>query len=526
MINNKHILKFLLFVFFQLSVIIFTGCMTTEEQESHPEQMYKCQVALFLNGPDRAATDITFDLAAVNIVAEDGTSREIMSVPVSINSSDVKGRQIFLGEKSLPEGKYEKLRLVIKEASISKKGKALHLALPPDGVELSVDVSLRRGQSTTLFLNWNADASVQEDYLFNPVFTVKSQVPELSSLLIYVSNENSDNVSVINRQAGEIAATVLVGKKPRGMATSIKGERLKVYVANSGSNSVSVIDPTTNKIENEIPIRFGRQPEAIAVAGISSDRELIFVANYGSNTVSMVDATTYQELEKIEVGRGPIAIATDPPIEDLIGTRFLSFDEINVLRSYRERFFNVYVVNQNSNSVSVLRIDAAAKKSVEVINLSVEWGPVALSVDYQRGKVYIANYDSDKLSVIDILKTVKGSISGAVSTINNVGFSIIGVIADPAFDRLYLLKESPGEVVIVRPFTDGLDTFRTVTPPVMGIIAVGDSPRSLVLDPEARKLYVVNRGSDSISVIDKTTKKEEQIIPVGKRPYGIIIFQK
>ncbi len=510
---------------FFATVIFPPGCMTPEEQASHPE-MFKCQVSLFFNGPDMAASDITFELAGVNIVAEDGTSREVVRAPLRINSNDIKGRQIFLGEKSLPEGKYEKLQFVIKEASISKKGKTSHLALPPGGVELGIDVSLRRNQSTTLFLNWNADASVSEDYLFNPVFTVKSQGAELSSLLIYVTNEDSDSVSVINRQAGEIAATVLVGKKPRGIATSITGERLKVYVVNSGSNSISVIDPTTNKIENEIPIRFGRQPEAIAVAGISADKELIFVANYGSNSVSLVDASTYQELEKIDVGRGPIAIATDPPVEDLMGSRFLSFDDINLLRSYRERFFNVYVVNQNSNSVSVLRIDAVAKKSVEVINLSVEWRPVALSVDYQRGKVYIANYDSDKLSVIDIPKTVKGITSDAVSTINNVGFSIIGVIADPAFDRLYLLKERTGEVVIVRPFTDNLDTLRTVMPPVMGTIAVGSSPRALVLDPEARKLYVVNSGSDNISVIDKTTINEEQIIPVGKKPYGITFFQK
>jgi YVTN family beta-propeller protein len=524
MIKNRNILVFLLFILFQGFIIIFHGCTTTEEQESYPE-LYQCQVSLFLNGPDRVATDITFELEAVNIVEEDGTSREIMNAPLRINSYDIKSRQIFLGEKSLHEGKYEKLQLIIKEASITKKGKALHLALPPEGVKLSIDVSLKRNQSTTLFITWNPDASVQEDYLFNPVFTVKSQVPELSSLLIYVSNEDSDNVSVINRQTGDTAATILVGKKPRGMATSIKGEHLKVYVANSGSNSVSVIDPTTNSIENEIPIRFGRQPEAIAVAGISSDKELIFVANYGSNTVSMVDATTYQELEKIDVGRGPIAIATDPPVETLAGTRFLSFDDISILRSYRESFFNVYVVNQNSNSVSVLRIDAAAKKTVEVINLSVEWRPVALCVDYLRGKVYVANYDSDKLSVIDIPQTVKGNTSTAVSTINDIGYSTIGIIADPAFDRLYLLKEKAGEVVIVRPFGNGIDTLKSVMPPVMGTIAVGRSPRSFVLDPEARKLYVVNRGSDSISVIDKTTKKEEQVIPIGKRPYGITLFQ-
>jgi YVTN family beta-propeller protein len=449
-----------------------------------------------------------------------------MNTPLNINSIDAKGEQIFLGETTLPEGIYNKIQLIVKQSSIKKKGRMAGLALPSEVIEIDISITVKRKQNTTLFLNWNADASVADGYLFKPVFAVKGQIPELSTLLIYVTNEDSNNVSVIDRQSGEIAATVMVGKKPRGISTSKGGERLKVYVANSGSNSISVIDPTTNKIENEIPIRFGREPQGIAVASISSEKELIFVANYGSNTVSMIDATTYQELEKIDVGRGPIAIEADPPIEILEGTRFLTFEDINVLKSYRERFFNVYVVNHDSNDVSVLRIDAVAKKKVEVIPLSVEWQPIALNVDYQRGKVYIANYDSDKLSVIDILQTVKGNTAEAVSTINNVGFSIIDVIADPVFDRIYLLKEVPGEIMIIRPFTKGFDSLKTMMPPIMGTISVGISPRSIILDPEARKLYVVNRGSDNISVIDKTTKRQEEVIQVGKRPYGIAVFPK
>jgi YVTN family beta-propeller protein len=285
-----------------------------------------------------------------------------------------------------------------------------------------------------------------------------------------------------------------------------------------------VIDPTTQKIENEIPIRFGKQPEAIAVASLSKERELIFVTNYISNTVSVVDASTYQEREKINVGRGPIAIATDPSVENLVGTRFLSFEELNTLRSYRDKFLNVYVVNQNSNSVSLLRIDRETERSAEVVDLNVGWRPVALYVDYKRGKVFVANYGSDNLSVIDIVETVKGNINRAVSTINNVGLSITGVVSDPAFDRIYLLKESPGEIRILKPYTEGIDSLKTVIPPVMGTIPVGSSPRALTFDPEGRKLYVVNSGSDTISVIDKTTRKEEQIIQVGNKPYGIALF--
>jgi YVTN family beta-propeller protein len=53
---------------------------------------------------------------------------------------------------------------------------------------------------------------------------------------------------------------------------------------------------------------------------------------------------------------------------------------------------------------------------------------------------------------------------------------------------------------------------------------VGTTPRSLMLDPEARKLYIVNRGSHNVSVIDKTSRKEEKVIPVGKKPYGIAMI--
>jgi YVTN family beta-propeller protein len=107
-----------------------------------------------------------------------------------------------------------------------------------------------------------------------------------------------------------------------------------------------------------------------------------------------------------------------------------------------------------------------------------------------------------------------------------VGTSVIGVVADPSLDRVYLLKDMPPEIMIIRPFTEVLSPFQTAITPIMGTIPVGASPRAFKLDPESRKLYVVNRGSNNVSVIDKITKREEQVIPVGKRPYGIAIFQR
>jgi YVTN family beta-propeller protein len=513
------------FIFCILLFSTFPGCTTPEERKRPFFSPYQGQVTLFLNGPEKTSLDITFELLAVHIISEDGISREVMTTPRIINSIDVTGRQVLLSEQGIPEGKYKKLQLVVKKASIKRKDRIADLALPSEAIEKEVNVSVRKQSNASLFLSWNPDASIVDGFQFDPVFTVRGQVPEVSSLLIYVTNEDSNNVSVINRQTGKTVATVMVGEKPRGIVAGLRKERLKVYVSNSGSNSISVIDPTVNKVETEIPIRLGWEPEGIDINRGTTEKEFLFVANYSSNTVSVVDTTTYKETEKINVGNGPIAVAADPPAESLIGTPFLNFEDINTLRNFRERFFNVYVANKNSNSVSILRIDKLSGQHDKVITVDVEWSPLSLYVDYQRGKVYVANYTSDKLSVLDIPSIVKGNVNGAVSEISDIGNFTTGVIADPSFRRIYILKESPGEVMIIRPFNESFQTLETVILPIIGTIPVGSRPRSFIIDPEARKLYVVNRGSNDVSVIDKTTKRKEQTIPVGMNPYGIAILQ-
>jgi YVTN family beta-propeller protein len=227
-------------------------------------------------------------------------------------------------------------------------------------------------------------------------------------------------------------------------------------------------------------------------------------------------------MDKVNVGNGPIAVTVDPPVESLAETRFLSPEDINTLRSYREKFITIYIANKNSKEITVIRMDILRNRVEEVFNVNVDWNPVALTADPQRWKVYVANYGYDNLSVVDILKIVKGNRTGAVSAISNVGTSSIGVVADPSLDRVYLLKESTDVIMIIRPPEEQAP--RIVMPPIIGNIPVGNSPRALILDPEARKLYVVNRGANTVSVIDKTTRKEEMVVPVGKRPYGIAMF--
>jgi len=79
-----------------------------------------------------------------------------------------------------------------------------------------------------------------------------------------------------------------------------------VYVANNGSNSVSVIDAAGNAVVATIPV--GNVPYGIAV---DPSGTRVYVANNGSNSVSVIDAASNAVVATIPVGDGPVGVVVD-----------------------------------------------------------------------------------------------------------------------------------------------------------------------------------------------------------------------
>ncbi|WP_269850468.1 beta-propeller fold lactonase family protein [Methanosarcina horonobensis] len=67
-----------------------------------------------------------------------------------------------------------------------------------------------------------------------------------ASPFAYITNGESNNISVIDTTTNKVTATIPVGLNPIGAAINPNGT--KVYVTNSHSNSISVIDTATNTI--------------------------------------------------------------------------------------------------------------------------------------------------------------------------------------------------------------------------------------------------------------------------------------
>jgi YVTN family beta-propeller protein len=122
----------------------------------------------------------------------------------------------------------------------------------------------------------------------------------------YITNRDSNSVSVIDTATNKVTATIPVGGAPIGVAVTSDGSR--VYVANANSNSVSVIDGATNTVTATIPVN--ATPPVIGVA-VTPDGSKVYVTNYLGNTVSVIDAATNTVTATILVSN-PWGVAVGP----------------------------------------------------------------------------------------------------------------------------------------------------------------------------------------------------------------------
>jgi YVTN family beta-propeller protein len=114
----------------------------------------------------------------------------------------------------------------------------------------------------------------------------------------FITNSDSDTVSVIDIQTNKVIATIPVGVSPDGVA--VTSDYRKVYVANFNEpGTVSVIDTATNAVTATIPVGFF--PFGVAA---TPDGRKVYVNNSGSipNSVSVIDTATNVVIATITVG--------------------------------------------------------------------------------------------------------------------------------------------------------------------------------------------------------------------------------
>lgn len=149
----------------------------------------------------------------------------------------------------------------------------------------------------------------------------------------------------------------------------------------------------------------------------------------------------------------------------------------------------VFVANADSNNISVYSLDQTTGALTQVANSPFTTGATPVSVVSRGGSLFVANQGAATISVYTFdSKTGALALSGTPTT---VGADTTAITADPA-----------GKVLFVADGT--ANTVSTFTISGSGIAAsgstpVGTDPVNLFVDPSGKYLYVADSGSNDVA---------------------------
>jgi len=431
------------------------------------------QVFLYLSCSKKPAFDISFSISGMSFMNKEGAWIDV-ALDKRIISAELAKNQIKLREFYMPAGRYKRIKWTISEAKVKKNKKSFTLALPqPKGEHLvDIEFSVLGRESLCLFADWDPEESIVDKYLFRPKLNIRKQGAEITSTLVYVTNTDSDCVTLIDRQRDMVVATIAVGKAPIGIVATTDGHKL--YVANSGSDTISVIDTATNMVTNTIR-NFGYSPAELA---LSSDDETLYATNPDSDNVSVIDTVSCTVTSRISVGKRPRCILID------------------------EDRRKVYVTNTESHTISVIDISTQSVENTITVGLN----PTGMLI--HEDNLYVANSGSNSIYVLDLpsYTTTKTISVGQKPTWLLSGLR----------ERVYVSNTNSNQISFVYPDM-GLVTRN---------VSVGALPSKMAMDQLRRKLYVVNSMSEDVSVIDLPTYNVKRVIQVGRNPHGIALIEE
>ena len=283
----------------------------------------------------------------------------------------------------------------------------------------------------------------------------------------YVTNQDSDTVSVLDTATNTVRANPVAGDAPDFVAVHPLGTR--VYVSNTVRRTITVISTATNAILATIPSVSG----ALAVHPTGTR---LYVADGVLSNVTVIDTATNTVLTLIPVGGNPSGVAVTPD-----GTR-------------------LYVANQFNATVAVIN----ALTNTIITTIGVGGTPSGVAVHPAGTRVYVVSTTSNFVAVID------PAINTVISTVPVLG-SPVGIAVNPAGTRIYVTNASLASLTVI----DAGNNSQITT------IPVGNTPQGVSVHPASTFVYVANSLSNTVSVIDANLNQVIRTVTVQLRPIAL-----
>lgn len=332
---------------------------------------------------------------------------------------------------------------------------------------------------------------------------------------IYAVNTKSGTVSVIDALTNTVTSTIGVHRQPYFISVDAAGGR--AYVANSGSNSVSVID--LDKRREIDAVGAGEEP---GLARVSPDMRSVVVSNRGSGSVSIYSAAPYASARNLESG-SPEAPQPSPHASPEPALQFRAAfpgcpgaTDIAILPDSSKAFIacsrghQVMVISLAAAPGSwAARQDPAATSDHLLTMLDVGNTPVHLALKPDGGEIFVSNFDSDSISEID---TWNNQVLGTYMIGNKPVHGIITRdnstlwVADFASDLVSVYSIDDGQLVTT--------------------VHTGSAPDALAFSNDEHILLAADAHSGDVAVIRTQGKQGAALftmLPAGSSPNAIAV---
>jgi YVTN family beta-propeller protein len=299
-------------------------------------------------------------------------------------------------------------------------------------------------------------------------------------------------------------------------AKAVRGIRPLVYVPDNNSDDVRVIDPRTFRVIRTISV--GSEPQHVTPAWNMRD---LYVGNVYSGSLTELNARSGRVVRTISVpdpynlyftpdGRLAIDVAEgmdtlyfyDPRTWHLQGWLTIPFsgpDHLDFSANGR------YLLISTEYAGVVVKVGIDPRRILSHVTLGGSTVDVKLA---PNGRVfYVANQQRSGVSVIDPL-------SMRQLRFIPTGRGAHGFAMARDARHLYVSNRLAGSISVID----------TRTQRVIHTWQVGGSPDMLQVSADGTQLWASNRFNASVSVIDTRTGRVLHVIPVGLRPHGLTLF--
>lgn len=341
-------------------------------------------------------------------------------------------------------------------------------------------------------------------------------VRELSSQFVWVVNHVSDSISIVDLNTMHVVATLMTGDEPTDVVFDVA--RNQAFVCVSQEDLIRVFDLTTLSAVEEIPLTMS-DPWALEFDGNS-----VYVAALDSQNETTVVPPT-------EVFFGGGAPPPSPPmagnLPDAPFTSLIVRYDGTAWRDEIGRSWNSDVP-YTLHDHDVMKIDAASRAVVDEYR-QVGTTLFNLALNPADGALWVANQEA--FNEVRFEPNLKNEfVQTRVTKIDLPGGTVTPVHLNPhinyaspagsAGERAQSLSipvdltfsaAGVGYVAAMGANQVGvLDSFGAVT----RRIPVGEGPSGLALDEGRGRLYVVNRFTSTLSVVDLTDDSSYEL-PLG-----------